>query len=360
LNLGVYYKGKNAHKNFVKNIKRLGLIMKFSRIFIAVDAHTMGEPIRVLVYGIPPIPGKDIAEKQSYFSSNFKDIQHALIREPRGHKNMFGAILMPPTREDCDFGVIFLDNFGFEDMCIHGTIGVVKILIETGFIQPREPITEIAFDTSAGRVVAKAKVKGGTVKEVAVRNVPSFMSHSDIKVEVPGIGAVSIDIAFGGNFYAIVNAQDLGIKVEPEDSERITELGLLIRRLVNERIKVEHPLNRHINSVNLVEICDKPKDPRATYRNAVVFGAGQIDRSPCGTGTSAKMATLYARGLLKINKQIISESIIDTHFRGKIVEITKIGDFNAIIPEITGQAYITGFHQFVIDPEDPLKEGFLI
>jgi proline racemase len=335
-------------------------VMKFSRIFMTVDAHTMGEPVRVLIYGIPPIPGKDMAEKQSYFSANFKDSHYALIREPRGHKNMFGAVLTPPTRENCDFGVIFLDNFGFEDMCIHGIIGVVKVIIETGLVQPHEPITEIAFDTSAGRVVAKAEVEGGTVKDVAVRNVPSFMSHSDIKIEVPRIGIISVDIAFGGNFFAIVDAQDLGVKVEPENSERITELGLLIRRLVNERIKVEHPLSRHINRINLVEICDEPKDPKATYRNAVVFGAGQIDRSPCGTGTSAKMATLYAKGLLKNNEQIISESIIGTHFRGKIVEVTKIGDFDAIIPEIIGRAYITGLHQFVIEPEDPVKYGFLV
>lgn len=334
--------------------------MKFSRVVMTVDAHTMGEPVRVVVSGIPPILGKTIAEKQSYFANNFSSIHNALMLEPRGHKDMFGALLTPPTREDCDFGVIFLNNAGFEDMCIHGIIGVAKVLIETGLVQPREPITEIGLDTSAGRVVAKAEVEEGAVKEVTVRNVPSFLAHSDVKIENPEIGSILVDVAFGGNFYAIVNARDLGVKVEPENIDRITKLALLVRSLVNERIKVEHPLSRHINRVNLVEICDEPKDPKATYRNAVVFGAGQVDRSPCGTGTSAKIATLYAKNLLEIGEQIISESIIGTYFKGKAVAETKVGDSNAVIPEVTGQAYITGFHQFVIDPADPLKEGFLI
>ncbi|MEM3665658.1 MAG: proline racemase family protein [Candidatus Bathyarchaeia archaeon] len=334
--------------------------MKFSRMVMTVDAHTMGEPVRVVICGVPSLPGKSMAEKQSYFAANLNDVHRALILEPRGHKDMFGAVLTSPTRDDCDFGVIFLDNAGFEDMCIHGTIGVAKVLIETGLVQPHEPVTEIGLDTSAGRVVAKAKVEGGAVKEVTVLNVPSFLAHSHVKIEIPEVGSIPVDVAFGGNFFAIVDAKNLGIKVKLENIDRIVKLGLLIRNLVNEKIKVEHPLSRHINRVNLVEICDEPEDPKATYRNAVVFGAGQVDRSPCGTGTSAKMAALYAKGLLKINEQIISESIIGTHFKGRLVAETKIGDFNAVIPEISGQAYVTGFHQFVVDPEDPVKYGFLL
>jgi proline racemase len=334
--------------------------MKFSRLILTIDVHTAGEPVRVVAGGIPPIHGRTMAEKKKYFIDNFDNVRRVLMFEPRGHKDMYGVVLTEPTREDCDFGLIFLDSSGCHDMCIHGTIGVAKVLVETGLVQPREPITEIGLDTSAGFVKVMAKVEEGAVKEVTVRNVPSFVTHSDFKVNVPEVGFITIDLAFGGNFFAIVDANDLGVKVETQNIGKLVELGVKIREAVNQGIKVEHPLNKHIKDVKLVEICDEPKDPKATYRNAVIFGLGQLDRSPCGTGTSAKIATLYSKGLLKVGEQIISESIIGTHFKGKILSEAKVGKFKAVIPEITGQAYITGFHQFLIDPIDPVKEGFLI
>jgi proline racemase len=327
---------------------------------MTVDAHTAGEPVRVILGGLPHLRGQNMVEKRNFFVNNFDCIRRALVFEPRGHRDMYAVMLTEPTRKYCDFGLIFLESDGYQDMCIHGTIGVVKVLVETGLVEAREPITEIGLDTTAGYVKGMAKVEEGMVKEVTVRNVPSFMTHCGVEINLPEKGPIKVDIAFGGNFYAIVDASELGVKVETQNASKLIELGLKIRDVVNREFKVEHPLNRHINEVKLVEICDRPKSAEATYRNAVIFGLGQIDRSPCGTGTCAKIATLYCKGSLKAGEQIISESIIGTHFKGKIVSETSVGEFKAVIPEITGQAYITGFHQFLLDPQDPLKEGFLI
>jgi len=280
--------------------------------------------------------------------------------EPRGHRDMFGAILTTSTREDCDAGVIFIDCGGSVDMCIHGTIGVVTVLINIGLVQPKEPITEVKLDTCAGPVRAKAKVERGNAKEVTVINVPSFLIYSDVEIDIPDVGSVAVDIAFGGNFYALVRAEDIGVRVEPSYAEKISKLGVLIRDLVNRKVRVEHPLNKHINRVNLVRILDEPKDSRAISRNAVVFGSGQIDRSPCGTGTCAEIATYYSKGLVRIGEEMLFESIIGTYFKGKAIAETTVGNFKAVIPEVTGRAFITGLHHFVIDDEDPLKEGFSI
>lgn len=333
---------------------------KLLRIITTIDTHTEGEPTRIIVSGVPPLYGKNIVEKRDYFIKNLDSIRRALMLEPRGHRDMFGAILLPSTREDCEFGVIFMDSGGSVDMCIHGTIGVVTALVSTGLVQRKEPITEVKLDTCAGPVIAKARVDGSIVREITVRNVPSFLAHSNVEIDIPNMGTVSIDIAFGGNFYAIVRAEDVGLKVEPQYADKISKLGVLIRDIVNRKIRVEHPLNKHINVVKLVRIIDEPKNPRAVSRNAVVFGPGQIDRSPCGTGTCAEIAMRYSKGLLNIGEEMICESIIGTYFKGRAVAEATVGNFRAVIPEVTGRAFITGFHHFVIDEEDPLKEGFLL
>ncbi len=334
--------------------------MKFSHLITAFDAHTAGEPVRVIVAGLPYIRGNTIVEKKKYFIDNMDQTRRFLMLEPRGHRNMYGAVLTEPTRDDCDLGVIFLDSGGYLDMCIHGTIGVVKVALETGLIKTREPTTLVSFNTPAGIVTAEAVVEGNHVGAITIRNVPSFLYRSDVKIESPEFGSVKVDIAFGGNFYAIVDANDLGTRVESQYADKLVSLGLAIKDTINEKINVEHPLEHHINRINLVEICDKPRKPNSTYRNTVIFGAGQLDRSPCGTGTCAKMATLYAKGSLRVGEQVVSESIIDTLFRGRIIGETRIGDFKAIIPEISGEAYLTGIHQFVTESEDPLRDGFLV
>ncbi|MFS8541576.1 MAG: proline racemase family protein, partial [Tissierellales bacterium] len=222
----------------------------------------------------------------------------------------------------------------------------------------KEPYTELTLEAPAGLVRVKAAIENGRVKEVSFRNVPAFLYKPDVKINVPEIGEITLDISFGGSFFAIVDAKQLGIKITPENATKLKDIGLKIRDIINKEIEIQHPTLKHIKTVDLVEIYDEPTNPEATLKNVVVFGEGQVDRSPCGTGTSAKMATLFAKGKLKEGELFVYESIIGTMFKGRVVGTTKVGEFDAVIPEITGSAYITGFNTFVIDEDDPMKYGF--
>ncbi|KXZ40284.1 proline racemase [Alkalithermobacter thermoalcaliphilus JW-YL-7 = DSM 7308] len=326
----------------------------------AIDSHTMGEPTRIIIGGVPNIPGKTMAEKKQYLEENMDNLRTAVMLEPRGHNDMFGSIITAPVNEEADFGIIFMDGGGYLNMCGHGSIGAVTVAIETGMVKCVEPITDVTMDTPAGLVKAKAKVENGKVKEVSIINVPAFHYKKDVEIDVPEIGKVKLDISFGGSFFAILDAKQLGLKVEPKNAQKLTQIGLKIRDIVNEKVEISHPVLKHIKTVDLVEIYDDPTHPQANYKNVVVFGQGQVDRSPCGTGTSAKMATLYSKGELKQGELFVYESILGTIFKGRIVKTDKIGPYEAIIPEITGSAYITGFNHFVIDPEDPVKYGFIL
>lgn len=334
--------------------------MRFSRLIYAVDSHTMGEPTRVVIGGVPYIPGKTMAEKKEYLEKNMDHLRTALMHEPRGHRDMFGSIITSPVNPEADFGIIFMDGGGYLNMCGHGSIGAVTVAIETGIVKSAEPITYVKFDTPAGLVQARAEVKDNVVKSVTVRNVPAFLYKADAEIDVPGIGKVKTDIAFGGSFFAIADAKQFNVKIVPENIDVLIRIGMAIRRAANEQIKVQHPENEHIKAIELVEICDETENPKAHLRNVVIFGDGQADRSPCGTGTSAKMATLHAKGKLGLKEPFYYESIIGTVFKGELVEKTNVGPYEAVIPEITGNAFITGFNQFVIDPEDPAKYGFLL
>lgn len=326
----------------------------------AIDSHTMGEPTRVVVGGMPMIPGKTMAEKKEYLQNNMDEFRTSLMLEPRGHNDMFGSLIIEPINDEADFGVIFMDSGGYLNMCGHGSIGTITVAIETGIVEAKEPYTEIIMDTPAGMVKGKAKVEDRMVKEVSVENVPAFHYKEDVKIEVPEIGEITLDISFGGSFFAIVYAKDLGIEVKPENSTKLLELGLKIRDIVNKEIKIQHPILKHINTVDLVEIYDEATNPEADAKNVVIFGQAQVDRSPCGTGTCAKMATLYSKGKMKEGETFIYESILGTMFKGRILGTTKVGAYDSIIPEITGAAYISGYNQYVIDPHDPLKDGFIL
>jgi proline racemase/trans-L-3-hydroxyproline dehydratase len=326
----------------------------------AVDSHTMGEPTRVVVGGVPPVTGKTMEEKRAALASRFDHLRRALMHEPRGHRDMFGGILLDPADPEADLGVVFMDGGGYLTMCGHGVIGAVTVALETGIIKAVEPITEIRLDTPAGVVTVTADVTHGKVGEITFRNVPAFLYRDGFKLELPGIGDVNVAVAFGGNFFAMVDAGDLGLSLSPGNVGRILESGLMIREQVNSQLEVIHPLEPRIDSVQLVEFCGPAVDPNAHARNVVVFGRGQVDRSPCGTGTCARMAAMWARGELGLNENFIHESIIGTTFKGRVIETARVGDFEAVIPEISGRAFITGFQQFVIDPEDPLSDGFLI
>ncbi|MBS4536330.1 proline racemase [Clostridium sp. D2Q-14] len=334
--------------------------MKFIRSINAIDSHTMGEPTRIVVGGIPKVPGKTMAEKKEYLQNELDHLRTSLMLEPRGHRDMFGSILTSPTNDEADFGIVFMDGGGYLNMCGHGSIGAMTVAVESGIVEAKEPFTEITMDTPAGIVTGKVKVENGKAKEVSVVNVPAFHYKKDVEIEVPEIGTIKLDISFGGSFFAIVNVNELGLKVESKYSQELLKIGLKIRDIINETIEIKHPELSHINTVDLVEIYDEPTHPEADYKNVVIFGQGQVDRSPCGTGTSAKLATLHSKGELKENEIFTYESITGTLFKGKIVGTTKVGDFDAIIPEITGSAYITGLNQYVIDEDDPVKYGFTL
>jgi len=335
--------------------------MNFIRSIQVVDAHTAGEPTRIVVGGIPKIPGDTMAEKKSFLLGNLDHIRKALMHEPRGHRDMFGSFLTQPCSEEADVGIIFMDTGGYLNMCGHGTIGAVTVAVETGMVPISEPETKVVLESPAGMVYARAQVEGAKVKSVTVQNVPGFLYKRDLKLDVPGVGPVTVDIAFGGNFFALVNAHDLGLEVCPANAPELIRKGIAIKDYINETIEIQHPEKTHITSVDLTEIYqDDNLRPGSSSKNIVVFGANQFDRSPCGTGTSARMAALYAKGKLMLDEEFVYESVIGTTFRGRVIRDTKIGDMDAVIPQITGSAYIVGFQQFVIDPDDPVKYGFLV
>lgn len=334
--------------------------MKFSRSIQAIDSHTAGEATRIVVGGIPNIKGNTMAEKKEFLETNLDHIRTGIMLEPRGHNDMFGSVMTQPCDPEADFGVIFMDGGGYLNMCGHGTIGAMTVAVETGVVEVTEPITNIVMEAPAGIVRGEVSVVNGKAKEVAFQNVPAFLYKEGVEVELPGVGKVKFDISFGGSFFAIIHASELGLEIVPENAAKLTDLSMKLRDIINETVEIQHPTLSHIKTVDLIEIYDKPTHPEATYKNVVIFGQGQVDRSPCGTGTSAKLATLHAKGEFKIGEKFVYESILGTLFKGEIVETTKVGDYDAIIPKISGSAYMTGFNNFMFDDEDPVKYGFIL
>ncbi len=334
--------------------------MRFQRMITTIDTHTEGEPTRTVTGGLPYIPGNTMAEKMLYLKDNLDSLRTMLVYEPRGNEVMSGAILTTPCHPDADIGVIYIEVGGYLPMCGHDTIGCCTAMIEAGIIPAEEPVTTIKLDTPAGLVTARVTVEGLSAKGVTFRNIPSFLYQKDVEVEVCSYNRILLDIAYGGNFYALVEASKLGLSIVPERAGDLVRAGIAIREAVNAQIRVRHPEKPFIEGLTHVEFYGVPTHPEAHAKNAVVIPPGSIDRSPCGTGTSAKVATLYAKGKLKMGEKFVHESILGTLFEAQIVEETKVGDVPAVVPEITGSAYVTGIHQFVVDPDDPLKEGFLL
>ena len=334
--------------------------MGLTKSVYAVDSHTAGESTRVVVGGIPKIPGKSMPEKKEWLESRMDYLRTALMLEPRGHNDMFGAILTAPTTEKADYGIIFMDGGGYLNMCGHGTIGAMTVAVETGMVEVTEPITKIVQEAPAGMIHGEVLVEGDKAKTVSFQNVPSFLYKQDQEVELPEYGRIRFDISFGGSFFAIVKAEQVGLSIVPENAEKLKALGIALRDIINREIPVMHPTLSHIHTVDLVEWWSETETKGATLKNCVVFGKGQVDRSPCGTGTSAKMATLFARGELKVGEPFYYESILGTIFEGKILDTAKVGEYDAVIPQITGSAYITAFNHFVMEKNDPLKYGFVL
>lgn len=334
--------------------------MKINRVFSTIDTHTGGEPTRTIIGGLPYIPGKTIVEKMHYLKENMDWIRTSLMFEPRGHSVMSGVILTEPTRPEADIGVIFIETGGYLPMCGHDTIGVSTALVEAGMITVEEPFTYITLDTPAGLTRVKVHVENGKARAVTFRNIPSFVFAKDVEVHVPGLGKIKMDVSYGGNVYAILPADAVGLEILPENASEIIQKGRMVREAVNSQVRIQHPEKPFVNECTHVQFYGNPSAPNADLKNTVFFADSGIDRSPCGTGTSAKVATLYAKGELKLNEEFVHESIIGSIFVARAVEEAKVGPYEAIVPEVTGSAYVTGMSQFVIDPEDPHRNGFLL
>jgi proline racemase len=334
--------------------------MRFKRMFTSIDTHTVGEPTRTITGGIPYIPGDTMSEKMLYMKDKQDWIRKILMFEPRGNEVMSGVILTEPCDKRADIGVIYIEVGGYLPMCGHDTIGVATALIESGIIEAVEPVTKIKLDTPAGLVEVSVNVKDNVARDVSFKNVPAYIFGQDIEIITEDFGKIKVDIAYGGNPYIILPADDLGLELVPENGSEIVKIGNKIKAEVNARVDFYHPEKSYINEITHVMFTGKPNLKDSDTKNAVVLPPGAIDRSPCGTGTSARLANLYYRNKIKKGETLVFESIIDTVFKGKVLEETKVGEFKAVIPEITGRAYVTGLNQWVIDPEDPIREGFLL
>lgn len=334
--------------------------MKLDGFFSVVDSHTAGMPTRVVIGGGPKIPGETILRKRDYFKENMDHARRMLNQEPRGHKDMFVAYLVPPSTDEADVGVLFMTAGGYGNMCGHATIGVVTTLVEMGMVTVKEPITEVNLDTPAGLIRTKANITDGVVNSVTFRNVPSFFVE-ERSIRVPELGDIEVDVAFGGNFYLFVSDEQIGVKVEQKNLEELLKKGRAVVSAAEKQVpKPHHPTNSSITArLGSVMVCGSAVAPRADQKNILVYGRG-FDRSPCGTGTCARMALLYAKGKLKLNEEFIHESIIGSLFKGRLIQETKVGEYTAVIPEITGSAYITGLNNIISSVNDPYKDGFCV
>lgn len=327
-----------------------------------VDAHTAGEPIRVVTSGFPRIYGKTMMEKRAYVLEHLDHYRKFLMREPRGHAAMYGAIIGPPVTEDGDLGVLFIENGGMGTMCGHGTIGVSKVVFDTGILPAKEGVNSLKLDVPAGRVVSFVEIHDGVVDKIYFNNVPAFLYKSDLKVPVKGVGDVLADVCFGGAFYIFVEAAQLGLEVKPENVEKLKDFGMEIRKTVSEMYEIVHPENPDIHWIYGTVLMTLPqtKDNRLVVRNVCIFGDAEVDRSPCGTGTCARMAQLYAKGVMKPGMILENHSIIDTVFEGSIIGESTIAGHPAILPQVSGMAWISGFNNLLLEKTDPMMDGFVI
>jgi trans-L-3-hydroxyproline dehydratase len=325
-----------------------------------VDAHTAGEPLRVIVGGYPELEGDTILDRRRAARERFDHLRTALMWEPRGHADMYGCVITPPVSNEADIGVLFLHNQGYSTMCGHGIIAVTTVVLETGMLPTSGLETVVGIDTPAGLVEARARCEDGSVRSVAFRNVPSFAVALDEEVEVTGLGNVRYDLAFGGAFYAFVRAEEVGLSLVPDSYHTLIEAGMAIKRAVAASRPIEHPFEQELSFLYGTIFVGPPEDPGSHSRNVCIFAEGEVDRSPTGTGVSARAAIHHARGELGFGQPITVERLIGTRFRVTAPEETTFGPHPAVIPEVEGSAHITGTHRFLIDPDDPLRGGFIL
>jgi len=346
--------------------------MRFSSMITAVDAHACGEPGRVITGGVLDVPGKTMFEKKTYLETHADHLRLRMLREPRGYPAANCNLILPPTHPAADAGFVIMEQVEYPPMSGTNTICVVTVLIETGMVAAHEPVTRLKLDTPAGLIDVEAEVRGGKVRKVTFRNVPAFATHLDARVEVTGLGTVTVDVAYGGMFYVIADGAPLGFSVQPDEAREMVRVAEMIKAAAREQLPVTHPDNPGISGVTIAQISGPPARPDAHARNAVVVSTGALDwsrpeswtgaldRSPCGTGTCAKMAVLHAKGRLPLGQDFVHEGILGTTFTGRLLEETRVGNYPAVVPALSGQAWITGFAQYVVDPDDPFPNGFTV
>jgi proline racemase len=346
--------------------------MRLSSMVSAVDLHAAGEPGRVIVGGVLDVPGATMFDKRLHLEAHLDALRKRMLREPRGYPAANCNLVLPPTDPAADAGFVIMEQVEYPPMSGSNTICVTTALLETGMLPAREPVTELVLEAPAGLVRVRASVCDGKVTGVTFQNVPAFAVHQDRPVEVPGLGTVVVDVAYGGMFYVIAEAAAVGLRLTPDEGRDIVRIGEQIKAATNEQLAAVHPDNPRIAGVTIAQLSAPPTRPDATLKNTVVVSSGQLrwdqpaswtgvlDRSPCGTGTCAKMAALHAKGRLGLDTDFVHEGILGTTFTGRLVAETRVGDYAAVVPTITGQAWITGFAQYVLDPTDPFPEGFTV
>jgi len=346
--------------------------MNISKMIQAVDLHCCGEPGRVIVGGVLDVPGKSMFEKKNYLERNADDLRKRMLREPRGYPATCCNLILPPTLPEADAGFVIMEQVEYPPMSGTNTICVVTALIETGMVAAQEPRTELTLESPAGLVTVEAEVRDGKVIRVTFENVPAFAVHLDANIDVPELGTVTVDVAYGGMFYVIADAEPLGLRLTPDEGRRIVRVGEMIKAAAREQLPVVHPENPEIAGVTIAQLSGPPSRPDAARKNAVIVSTGELDwdrpetwtgvldRSPCGTGTCAKMAALYAKGELPLHQDFPHEGPLGTLFNGRLIRETTVGEHAAVVPRLSGQAWITGFASYVVDPQDPFPDGFTV
>ena len=346
--------------------------MRLTNMITAVDLHACGEPGRVIVGGVRDVPGTTMFEKMKHLERHQDGLRKRMLREPRGFPAVCCNLILPPTRPEADAGFVIMEQVEYPAMSGSNTICVATALLETGMVPMREPVTDLVLEAPAGLVGVRAECSNGKVTKVTFRNVPAFAVHVARTIEVPHLGSVTVDVAWGGMFYVIADAAPFGLKITPDEGRDIVRIGEMIKAATQEQLPVVHPENPEIAGVSIAQLSGVPTAPGAHRKNAVIVSSGKldwsrpatwtgvIDRSPCGTGTCAKMAVLHARGELGLDQDFNHEGILGTVFTGRLIEETTVGPYRAVVPTISGRAWITGFAHYVVDADDPFPEGFTV
>jgi proline racemase len=346
--------------------------MHVSKMIQAVDTHACGEPARVIVGGVLDVPGSTMFEKMVYLQDEADDLRKRMLREPRGYPASNCNLILPPTNPEAVAGFVIMEQMEYATMSGTNTIAVTTVLIETGMVEAQEPVTELVLEAPAGLIKVLAEVENGKVKNVTFENVPAFAVHLDAKVEVPELGTVTVDVAWGGMFYVIADAEPLGLRLTPDEAGDAVRVGEMIKAATKEQLDCVHPDNPEVRGVTIAQLSAPPSGDHADRRNTVIVSTGELDwerpstwkgcldRSPCGTGTCARMAVMHAKGQLGLDQDFRHEGILGTVFTGRLLRETTVGDYPAVVPTLRGSAWITGFAQYVVDPDDPFPNGFTV